>query len=355
MRRGGRGSIMDDIGQSAAGGPPLLTGGVGTQANGVFESESAIWDFGLDWMQFSTSAKGDRLICSQTEPRQGDPRRLRQAGFEQAEYRLCLGGECRRAWQPYSPSLALGPDYAHWIFSGQQAPYGARYGLSVAPEIVKPTRIDVAFDLAVDFSPADVRQSLPWDRDATEWHESGDKGSKGRTLYVGGRSSPVRCVVYEKGKEQAAVPEAFMPCDRDRWLRVELRLRDVEAQSWWTKYEASQADAFELVKGRIRAMTAIDLGPCQSWKSAAVPSAPDAVRSALHLIDQYGLLIETLDRAGVDLMGLSRLRASLASRRPRWQAQKNLDQLQRMEGVNEWLSLLVMERGNGGFEAIEAA
>lgn len=53
-----------------------------------------------------------------------------------------------------------------------------------------------------------------------DWH----RGKDGRTLYIGSRSSPVRLVIYEKGKQ---LPELGMP----DWVRLELRVQPKKAEA----------------------------------------------------------------------------------------------------------------------------
>lgn len=69
-------------------------------------------------------------------------------------------------------------------------------------------------------------------------------GEKGRTLYAGGKSSPARVVVYEKGHEQM---EKDPNCAADlNWTRVEWRLRpDTPARKAWLG-KASPAEALAL-------------------------------------------------------------------------------------------------------------
>ncbi len=66
---------------------------------------------------------------------------------------------------------------------------------------------------------------------AGDWH----RGVDGRTLYIGGRQSVVRAVVYEKGKQLVA-PDPL-------WVRLELRVRP---DGRTAKYQAAQVQPLEL-------------------------------------------------------------------------------------------------------------
>lgn len=75
-----------------------------------------------------------------------------------------------------------------------------------------------------------------------DWH----RGQDGRTLYIGSRSSPVRLVIYEKGKQ---LPDLDMP----DWVRLELRV------------QPKKADAGEAVSK----LTPEQLWRCSRWSLAA--------------------------------------------------------------------------------------
>lgn len=94
---------------------------------------------------------------------------------------------------------------------------------------------------------------------AGDWH----RGLDGRTLYVGGRQSPLRAVCYEKGKQlKALYPEAD-----PLHVRVELRVRP---DGRTAKYQAGQ-------------MPPVDLYGASPWTRdlAARIGHPDVARCSL--------------------------------------------------------------------------
>lgn len=120
---------------------------------------------------------------------------------------------------------------------------------------------------------------------AGDWLDPHGGPGQGRTLYIGARSSSVRCRLYEKGRQ---LPEAGRP----DWVRAELQVRPQKAakaalaalqpREVWGSAEWSQ----EL----LTALTGDEVPPARvvQWRE------PDFDRSYRAMLRQYGRTLEHL-------------------------------------------------------------
>ena len=106
---------------------------------------------------------------------------VQHRGFRDAEVRLCLGGECVRAWNPVFPSASWGTNYEHWKFTGPAA--AANVGHLLTLDDVRPSRVDVAFDLhSSPWSVHGIREAVEnrlSGQIETSMNESGPKSGRG--------------------------------------------------------------------------------------------------------------------------------------------------------------------------------
>lgn len=136
-------------------------------------------------------------------------------------------------------------DHCNMTSSGFYAPDLREYLLEMCPAH-EVTRVDSCLDFSGDFDAlADALVRIARRRgiklsQAGDWQDGFDP-SLGRTLYLGGTSSPVRVRLYEKGKQLGQVEGVAAD---PRWLRCEVQYRP---------------------ESRLRKAAAASLDPSQVW------------------------------------------------------------------------------------------
>lgn len=305
--------------------PPLLTGGV-LQLQDISriysEQHSRVFTYSLqgEGVDFLTATiHSDLVEVSGLLARTVEDEAGRAvAGFECSERRQCMGGECWRRYKPRQASKVNGLRYESWEWAGESSRFAASDLRGVG---LKPTRVDVAFDLSVpaDFMADDLAEMVkPWAK--LQGIGEGISGQNGvNTRYFGSINSPRRVRIYRKDLEDEAWAARCGPT-----LRVEVILKDEHAVKWWDAWCESERAGLELAAGHVLEM----LGFQVRDEFADVPTIDasadvDLVNSVAALYRQYGDLLGDLLAVGYPLLdqvhqreqGASRMRRSRSKKR----------------------------------------
>ena len=227
-------------------------------------------------------------------------------GFAASEKRTCLGGYAWRRMEPRQPSHDFGLDYESWECEG-----GAAQGLSrdlrgVGP--VRPSRVDVAFDLAVSAAMTSdelVKRLQQASGEVGGHHLRGRSlGISGQggvnTCYVGSSRSEKRVRIYRKDLQSEAFAEFFGPT-----LRVELVLRGDESRRWWAVWQDEEDRGKRAAATVLRSMTGLHvLEGVEDLPEVERPEAASEGENLFQFVKQNGAKLEAWRQSGIDVMAL---------------------------------------------------
>jgi hypothetical protein len=277
---------------------------------------------GIDWLTVTVGELGAGALLAQSRLEEAG---VAMRGFGRSESRATMGGHAWRRWEPHQPSKRWGLGYESWEWSGSDARWPASFLRSLEAQ---PSRVDVAFDLAVEDS---VRSETVIDADLQRWIESEHGMKVGAmtddgvdvTRYVGARAADRRLRVYRKDlKDQAWLIE------HGPVLRVELVLRGAWSQAWWSVWKEQElrgieaaAAIVEEITGR-RVMAAAEPVP----RPLADPGVDlDAAQYVLEFVKQHASALDAIAAMGVDLFGIAGLVRERWCRQMSWRHQCRLD------------------------------
>ena len=173
---------------------------------------------------------------------------------------------------------SIADDVANWL----QCNYSGRYGVSRADvriDFVESGAFDFLTNLAFEFAK---------ERKIVTNHQ-GDwlTGERGRTLYIGSKSSVAQVRIYEKGKKEGGDPN---------WVRIEAQVRPSKRRG---KLEASTLPALMFWQATkwlhdFRNLIFLDNRGRNVMTLGSVWSATDEQRALMALVKQYGNTLDNL-------------------------------------------------------------
>lgn len=200
-------------------------------------------------------------------------------------------------------------DLVHCAFTGGRSPEGAELFRQLVPRH-RVSRVDVAEDVGGE---GRFQELAELSARVAEVHRLRrvrivpDDGTAGETIYLGSRSSPVFCRLYEKGKqvlakgdhvEYSELPAGVGRDDIAHWSRVEIEVKPKH----------------HMAREALSAMSPDEVWGCSSWANqlredmgymppprfnvGTVWRAPDTERLYRALLTQYG---KFLDQEAQDL------------------------------------------------------
>ena len=271
--------------------PPVLTGGLKPENLGM----GKLINVSIDWLSVTVGDIGSIKLLSMSEfAEDGKPSK----GFNRSEKRICIGGHCWRKWKPLQSEkkMGFGKDYESWEFSGgQSGPHlSALVGI-----LCKPTRIDIAFDYAVDktyFSDywiEGVKSYLE-----SKKHSIGVSGQDDvNTRYIGSSQSERRIRIYRKDLQDFSVNVTLGPV-----LRIELVLKDRYVKAFWKIFSESEQEAFRLAASYICDMSGFSPIPdgLEELPKIEKRMPSGAFKKLFHFIRQNAINIAAFKKAGLD-------------------------------------------------------
>lgn len=172
----------------------------------------------------------------------------------------------------------IADDVAKWL----QSNYSGQYGVSRAD-----VRIDFVEEGAFDFL-TNLAFEFAKERKIVTNHQ-GDwlTGDRGRTLYIGSKSSVAQVRIYEKGKKEGGDPN---------WVRIEAQVRPAKRRG---KVEAANLSALMFWQAskwlyEFRNLVFIDNRERSVMTLGTVWSATDEQRALMALVNQYGNTLDNL-------------------------------------------------------------
>jgi hypothetical protein len=255
---------------------------------------------GVDFLTVTVGTDGAAGLMAISEfHEQGKP----QAGFGRSEERLSVGGKCWRRWEPHQESREWGKAYECWEWSSGDARWPSQQIRGI--EGVRPSRVDVAFDFAVDeslMSDAIIERC----RDVLVFKgiSDGISGQAGvNTRYVGSQRSERRIRIYRRDLKDGA-----LLLDAGPIMRVELILRDDMARAWWQVWRADQARGFAAAAAHIVDMTGhrvMDADEPVPPPLVDASAEAEAAQMLFEFVKQNASVLGVVERLGVDLFGLA--------------------------------------------------
>ena len=248
-------------------------------------------------------------------------------GFQQSQWRTCIGGRVLRKFQPYQPSQQFGTSYESWEWASSSADTAAK---SLIGKRVKPTRVDIAFDLEVDedYTSDDYIRAI-------EEHATGKNftlgisGSNGiNTRYIGAATSPRRIRVYRKDKQDDVWSQFFGPT-----LRVELILREEQAENWWATWIDDPDKGYQVAAAHILAMTGHQLHDVTDIPQIIPPECGDEAATLFEFLKQYGPTLSAWQQAGIPVMTMAKYQRKHASRYSKAKAQRLVNRIKDLGAV----------------------
>lgn len=231
-------------------------------------------------------------------------------GFHNAESRQVIGGTVTRRLSPSQPSKHHGLDYESWNASGPVS----RALLDLSAFVpCRATRVDVAFDIPCDEADtpdalASAIESPTRPEHTTGGFVLGVSGAGGvNTRYVGSVTSPRRIRIYRKDREDPSFEFSHGPT-----LRIEITLRKDHAHAVYRALLDDKDRGFRMAASHIEVMTGLRLldDLCPVPQAEPVPER-SVVSTLFHLVQQHGETIAAAADAGVDVVGLSRIKARI--------------------------------------------
>lgn len=287
--------------------PPMLTGGLKHIQGALSE--------GVDFLTVTVPAGRD-LADLLAETRLDEPGRAVR-GFQASETRLSLGGSCWRRYRARQASREWSTFYESWEWSGSSASWPS---LWLRGRLVRPTRVDLAFDFRVDdcFTADDLAGAIAGHGERRGL-SPGVCGQGGRnTRYVGSSQSEKRIRIYRKDWQDDTWAALWGPT-----LRVELVLKGSQAAAWWGMWAEDTAAAMAAGAGIVADMIGWrvrdDLAPAPE---VVQPEASALAERVLSLLDQCGATLVGLVDAGVPVVDLARVRLAVSSRATKWRVGK---------------------------------
>ena len=288
-----------------------------------------------DWLSITCGESVGRFLISHTKQAEDGGK---QKGFAKSECRAAMGGDVWRKYEPYTASKRWAKQYESWEWNGSHA---GRAVHLLADQEVNATRIDIAFDLGLDITPDALA-----DRTEKHWRQKGLKdGISGEgginTRYIGGKASDRRIRIYRKDR-QSTTWEVLHGVT----LRVELVLKGKQAAAFWPLLASGDEELWQATAAaHISDMMGIQLHERSASKpEPAKEPAADAAEKLLHMLDQYGSMLDACFRAGIDVEGLASLRAGNVSR----MSENRTERLKRSiaeagpDAVNDMLAMLLI-------------
>lgn len=288
----------------AKGCPPAVIRGAKSSHQDPFPIVDRAWD----WLSISVPMDtAHALEAATVEDEHGFP--VTRKGFTAGQARLCMGGECRRYWDPRVESKQYGRDFEGWEWAGGIARWAAGW---LRGREGRPSRIDVQWTY-----------SVPPDFTADTWAISADQhaarigttvgvtGHAGvNTRYIGGRTADLRIRCYRKDLRDSAWMFEHGPS-----LRVELTLKRATARAFWQLHQDNPESAFDAAAGHVLRMTGFRPQAAIGPRPQCEPSpTADAAQMLLQWLDQNGERLNMLADAGVNLFDLAGRRADTLSR-----------------------------------------
>jgi hypothetical protein len=249
-----------------------------------------------------------------------------------------MGGFCWRRWEPRVASKHFGQEYESWQFPGSQAEEAIQRLRRFDVGEVRPSRVDVAFDLVCPsgFTPEEFVESL---RSHIESRGIvvGISGSGGvNTMYVGASGSERRIRVYRKDLQELMYAEMFGPT-----LRVEVELHREQAVAWWRVYHADEAEGLAAAAAHILQMTGFSV--CDDVGQVPMrimPDEADEAESLFQFLNQHAGRLVAWKSAGIPVGELARehydVRAGKMAASRRVKRERKLERL----GVSEVVEMV---------------
>ena len=182
----------------------------------------------------------------------------------------------------------------HVLGTGEDAPLVASVlarGRVYSGWEVLPTRVDACMDWVKELMFSGLAaQLIQYALDnEIKIDQKGDwERCKGRTLYLGSRSSVVQLVLYEKGYQTGAAE--FDPRLKD-WVRLEVRVYPAK-HARASVAEWGPGDAFSASKWVVGAMDTIGWRGLEPYRVGNVWRPADDQRARLALIRQYARIMQ---------------------------------------------------------------
>lgn len=329
-----------------AGHPPVADRGGGTRGELV---SGELVGGSVDWLSATLCTRSAELLLAETEhAEEGQPGR----GFKRSELRTCFGGQGWRRWEPVQSSPRWGAEYESWEWASSSAQWPASRLRGL--EDVRPSRVDVAFDFAVD---DDVRAERVIDRKLRRSIERRRHCSVGMftkdhqdvTRYVGTRSSDRSLKVYRKDLKDAA-----WLIERGHVLRVELTLRDGRARAWWDVWKCCETRGIHAAAAHVQELT----GRRVLATDEPVPPRLDepgveaeAAQMVLEFVTQNAATLRLAADLGVDVFGLADRVAESWSKATR---SRDRERRRKFAGtsaaaIEEWVTGLLASRTQRSF------
>ena len=275
-----------------------------------------------------------------------------QPGFRESEERMVLGGYGWRRWDPRQPCKLFGDRYESWQFPGITAAPAANALRGRRP--IKPSRIDVAFDLHCDQDMTPERL-VAWMRPkfAARGVTDGLVGHDGVfTCYIFAKGASRRIRIYRKDLQDPAYAEWL----RTPVMRVEVILTDERAVEWWDLWDRDSAAAKLAASSFLHDYTGLrPLPGDHDWPELVLPEGADVAGQMALWVEQHGPQLSAWAAAGVDVGGLVREFASKPRNRvAACRMRKRVREVRRVgAGVVEAMVRDILGR-RGGLASVEA-
>lgn len=261
-----------------------------------------------------------RRLCGDGEPEA----RGRVKGFGGLEVFEWPGaGAISRRFAPSQPSKMFGTGYASWEAPGAVAAWlvgallGDRDEEGSTPPPARCTRVDVAFDWAVDeeFAPVNLRECIRGAVEQERGLEFGHAGSERHgSVYVNKHGAPRQLCIYRR--DWRSTRQRGVVVGGEHILRQEIRLRAGRAQQAWRELQRGDASLHAYAALQLRDLTGQEVDECGGAAATALEMRPRRfVTGAAWLLRQHAgtlhHLIERVDAAGfASLVELAYRRAS---------------------------------------------
>lgn len=318
----------------SAGNPPLVTRGLIQTEQGELELVSR----GVDFLTLTVSTdQAAKWLASGMLGAVVDEFAAGKVGFERGERRTVFGGHVSRRFDPRRPSTRWGLQYESWEWDGGHADFAMReVAVNETLEQVRPSRIDVAFDVACDegYTASMLAEAIRphVERNRVTPGVSGE--GVHLTHYAGARASDSRVRIYRKDVQSPTLAVMGIPPH----MRIEVMLHDSYAVRFWSQWLEDPEIAFEAAAGRVEALTGlvVQVGR-REFPQLVKPAAADEAQALLRFVEQNGAMIRACSAVGLSVEAIAAL--GVGSRMTQHRESQRVDRLRRA-GVRDVLTLV---------------
>lgn len=260
---------------------------------------------GIDFLSMTVPASTAATLEASTDLEdEGRP----SIGFKRSERRVCPGGHAWRKREPFQASKRWGTAYESWEWESTGAGWPSEF---LRGRECKPTRIDVAFDFDVpeDFLADHFAEAVRSHAEARGLTIGISGQGNVNTRYIGAAESIRRVRVYRKDFQRPLWAEMFGPT-----LRVELILKDEQAEAFWRVWCEDTERAFAAAAAHVAELTGVIVQTVGDVPQLIEPEGIDEAASIFEFMRQHGPRLAAWDEAGLPVLDMARRQRLTASR-----------------------------------------